>query len=300
MRGSTQMVPAARHDSPRSFDRGRTVSVRRKACRRTIAARRSPARGSRRGGRAHRFRQQRAKAAGRHHRGDRFGRPVAIDEVGLQRVRSCREHRRRCGRVDLSGGRSEDYRRGFAMLFPPDQHARVFDALDATGLVLRHWLAGQFATMTLVGVLSGLVYWWIGLPSPVALGAIAGVTNFVPFVGPFLSAIPPLLLALSINGETVAWTLAAVIVIQQFEGNIATPLIQRRAVCPCRRPWASSRWWCLASCSASSEFSLRCRSPRPFRFSCASSGFGRRCTPTRGARKDLSGWAQTCCFTNTP
>ena len=122
------------------------------------------------------------------------------------------------------------YRRGFAMLFPPDQHERVFDALEATGCVLRHWLAGQFVTMILVGGLSTLVYWWIGLPSPIALGVIAGVTNFIPFVGPFLSAIPPLVLALSMSGETILWTLAAVVVIQQFEGNVATPLIQRRAV----------------------------------------------------------------------
>ena len=122
------------------------------------------------------------------------------------------------------------YRRGFAMLFPRDQHERVFDALDSTGRVLRHWLAGQFVTMILVGVLSALVYWWIGLPSPIALGVIAGVTNFIPFVGPFVSAIPPLLLALAMSGDAILWTLAAVVVIQQFEGNVATPLIQRRAV----------------------------------------------------------------------
>lgn len=122
------------------------------------------------------------------------------------------------------------YRRGFAMLFPPDQQERVFGALDATHLVLRHWLAGQFATMLLVGLISTLAYWWIGLPSPIALGVIAGVTNFIPFLGPVLSAIPPLVFALAMNTETLVWTLAAVVMIQQFEGNVATPLIQRRAV----------------------------------------------------------------------
>ncbi|MDP2354783.1 MAG: AI-2E family transporter [Beijerinckiaceae bacterium] len=122
------------------------------------------------------------------------------------------------------------YRRGFAMLFPPDQHTRVFEALDATNRVLRLWLAGQFVTMVLVGVVSALAYWWIGLPSPIALGLIAGVTNFVPFLGPILSAIPALVFALSIDTQTVIWTLAAVVVIQQFESDVVTPLIQRRAV----------------------------------------------------------------------
>lgn len=122
------------------------------------------------------------------------------------------------------------YRRGFAMLFPPDRQPIVFTALDASDRVLRLWLAGQFVTMLLVGVVSGLAYWWIGLPSPVALGVIAGVTNFVPFLGPILSAVAPLLFALAMDTQTVVWTLAVVVAIQQFEGNVATPLIQRRAV----------------------------------------------------------------------
>lgn len=122
------------------------------------------------------------------------------------------------------------YRRGFAMLFPPDQQDRVFEALDSTGRVLRLWLAGQLVTMVLVGTLSALAYWWIGLPSPIALGIIAGITNFIPFLGPFISAAPPLIFAIAMNMETVLWTLGAVVLIQQFEGNIATPLIQKRAV----------------------------------------------------------------------
>lgn len=122
------------------------------------------------------------------------------------------------------------YRRGFAMLFPPDQHPRVLSALDAAGNVLRHWLAGQFVTMLLVAAISMLAYWWIGLPSPIALGIVAGLFNFVPYLGPVLSALPPLLFALSMDTQTLLWTLGAVVVIQQLEGNVVTPLIQRRAV----------------------------------------------------------------------
>lgn len=122
------------------------------------------------------------------------------------------------------------YRRGFAMLFPADQKPRVYGALDATDDVLRHWLVGQFASMVLVGTVSTLAYWWIGLPSPIALGLVAGVINFVPFLGPVMSAIPPLLFALSMDTQALLWTLGAVVLIQQFEGNVVTPLIQRRAV----------------------------------------------------------------------
>jgi predicted PurR-regulated permease PerM len=122
------------------------------------------------------------------------------------------------------------YRRGVAMLVPPSQHERIFDAMYVTGSALRMWFAGQFAAMLVVGVVSGLAYWWIGLPSPLALGIISGLTNFVPFLGPILGAVPALIFAVAIDLETVLWTAGAAILIQQFEGNVIMPLIQRQAV----------------------------------------------------------------------
>jgi predicted PurR-regulated permease PerM len=102
--------------------------------------------------------------------------------------------------------------------------------MDVTGSALRMWFAGQLAAMLLIGVVSGLAYWWIGLPSPLALGIITGLTNFIPFIGPILGAIPALIFALAIDVETVLWTAGATIAIQQLEGNVVTPLIQRQAV----------------------------------------------------------------------
>jgi predicted PurR-regulated permease PerM len=122
------------------------------------------------------------------------------------------------------------YRRGVAKLLPPSQHARIFDAMDVTGNALRFWFAGQLITMVLVGVASGLAYWWIGLPSPLALATIAAVTNFVPFLGPILGAIPALAFASAMDLQTVLWTLGVVLTIQQLEGNVITPFIQKRAV----------------------------------------------------------------------
>ena len=56
------------------------------------------------------------------------------------------------------------------------------------------------------------------------------LTNFIPFIGPILGAIPALIFALAIDVETVLWTAGATVAIQQLEGNIMTPLIQRQAV----------------------------------------------------------------------
>jgi predicted PurR-regulated permease PerM len=122
------------------------------------------------------------------------------------------------------------YRRGLVQLFPPSQHERVESSLAASGEALKLWLVAQLIAMTAVGVLSSLAFWWIGLPSPFALGLIAGLADFIPFVGPIIGAMPAVLLAFTQDGATVLWTVLAVLVIQQIEGNVIFPLVERRVV----------------------------------------------------------------------
>src|SRR5208337_5588227 len=65
---------------------------------------------------------------------------------------------------------------------------------------------------------------------PSALGAIAALTEFVPYLGPILAAIPALLVAVTGGFDQVIWTLAAYILIHQVEGNLIMPQIQKRMV----------------------------------------------------------------------
>jgi predicted PurR-regulated permease PerM len=122
------------------------------------------------------------------------------------------------------------YQTGTVKLFTPGQHARVADAMSVMASALRLWFAGQIVSMLLVGLLCGLAFWGLGLPSPVGLGIIAGVANFVPLIGPIIGAVPAVLFAFTEGFSVVLWTLGAVLVVQQLEGNIITPLVQRRAV----------------------------------------------------------------------
>lgn len=122
------------------------------------------------------------------------------------------------------------YRDGFVLLFPPDQHQRAGKALDRTGEALRLWLVGQLLSMAIVGVLIGLGAWAIGLPSPLALGLFAFVTEFIPLVGPFLGAVPALLLATAEGWSALLWTVALFVAVQQLESNLITPTVQREVV----------------------------------------------------------------------
>lgn len=122
------------------------------------------------------------------------------------------------------------YRDGLIKLVPPRFHGKTRNALDRTGDGLKMWLVGKLVSMAIVGTLTGLGAWWIGLPSPLALGAVAFLTEFVPLIGPLLGAVPALLLALAEGGQTLLWTILLYLVIQQVESNVITPMVQRRAV----------------------------------------------------------------------
>ena len=122
------------------------------------------------------------------------------------------------------------YRDGLIILFPPAQRDALREAANTTGRALKAWLMGQLADMVVVGVMTGVGVALIGLPSPLALGLIAGLLAFVPIVGSIAGAIPGLLLAAQGGWELMAWTLLVYVIVQQVEGNLIYPFIQKRAV----------------------------------------------------------------------
>jgi predicted PurR-regulated permease PerM len=122
------------------------------------------------------------------------------------------------------------YRSGLVKLFPASQRERVKESLDAVARALKLWLVSQLLSMTCVGVVTGLALWFIDLPSPFALGLIAGIVDFIPFVGPIIGALPAILIASTMSATTVLWTIIAFVVIQQIEGNLIFPMIERRVV----------------------------------------------------------------------
>ena len=80
------------------------------------------------------------------------------------------------------------YRIGMIKLFKSDLQEWAGERVDILGQTMKLWLFGQLLTMLLVGALSGLACWLIGVPGPIALGVISFLTEAIPYLGPFLGA----------------------------------------------------------------------------------------------------------------
>ncbi|MFT3995896.1 MAG: AI-2E family transporter, partial [Asticcacaulis sp.] len=119
------------------------------------------------------------------------------------------------------------YRDGVVRLFPKSQKDRVRDSLNASGKALRQWLLGQLVSMVLVGSLTAIGLSIVGVPSAGALGLMSGLAQFIPIVGPVLSAGPGLLLAASESTQTLGVALLIYVGVSQLEANIITPMVQK-------------------------------------------------------------------------
>ncbi|MBB2167764.1 AI-2E family transporter [Gluconacetobacter aggeris] len=122
------------------------------------------------------------------------------------------------------------YVNGLLRLFPTTHRPTARELLLVAGRTLWAWTTGQALDMFVVGLLSALGLWFIGVPLALALGVVAGLANFIPYIGAFIGAIPAILLGLSVGTREGLMVLGLYTAIQFFEGNVMAPLIQRHAV----------------------------------------------------------------------
>lgn len=122
------------------------------------------------------------------------------------------------------------YSHGIVAMFSPASRPRVREVIDLVETALQRWLLGQLLLMLLVGVLTFMALLIIGIPDALALALIAGIAEIVPYIGPFISAVPALLVALTLGLSPVLWTAATYLLVHLVEGYIAAPLLERHFI----------------------------------------------------------------------
>ena len=97
---------------------------------------------------------------------------------------------------------------------------------DATARLSRYFLA-QLALNIAFGIVIGVGLWWIGLPSPILFGVVAGILRFVPYIGAVLGAVLPLVLAAAVDPgwSMVLATAALFVVVEPIAGHVIEPLL---------------------------------------------------------------------------
>ncbi len=122
------------------------------------------------------------------------------------------------------------YVNGLVRLVPIQRRARARAILAAIASTLRWWTMGQLVDMVVVGVLATVGLRLLGLPLAFALGVLAGLLTFVPYFGAIVAAVPALIVALTINLNTLLWVVGVFLVCHGVEGYIVGPYVQHRTV----------------------------------------------------------------------
>jgi len=127
----------------------------------------------------------------------------------------------------------DTFRRKLIKLAGPSLSSKkiTLQALHEITAQIQRYLQVQLATSAMVGVLTGLALWAIGLENAVVWGIAAAVLNLVPYVGSLITAVASGAVAfLQFGSSNMALLVAgASVVIQTIEGNLVTPWLTSRA-----------------------------------------------------------------------
>jgi predicted PurR-regulated permease PerM len=119
------------------------------------------------------------------------------------------------------------YHRGMISLFPKRHRQRAGEIFSAIADVLRKWLVTQLIAMVAIGSVTTIVLLVLRVKAAFALGVLAGLLEFVPTVGPILSAVPAIAMAFLDSPDKALYVALAYVGIQFIENHLLIPLLMK-------------------------------------------------------------------------
>ncbi len=110
--------------------------------------------------------------------------------------------------------------------YVPVRYREVFlDVRTKTDRVVGGFLRGQILINLFIGVTLWIGFSLLGVPLALTLAFVAALFNIVPYLGPIISSVPAVLLALTVSPWTAVGTLGIIIIANQLEAHVYAPLI---------------------------------------------------------------------------
>ncbi|HJR65981.1 MAG TPA: AI-2E family transporter [Gemmatimonadaceae bacterium] len=122
------------------------------------------------------------------------------------------------------------YHGGLMHLFPHHARKRAGEVLSAMATVLRKWLVTQLIAMLVIGTITTVILLLLDVKAAFALGALAGLLEFVPTIGPLLSAIPAVAMGFLDSPDKALAVAIAYGAIQFLENHLLIPLLMKGGV----------------------------------------------------------------------
>ena len=132
-------------------------------------------------------------------------------------------------------------------VFNEKHSKRILQLVDRSNDTFGKFLSGKIIDSVIIGVLTFIILTIFKMPYVLLISVIIGITNIIPFFGPFFGAIPATIIILFVSPIKALWFMLIIIVIQQLDGNIIGPKILGDSI-------GISAFWILFSLLVAGKF----------------------------------------------
>jgi predicted PurR-regulated permease PerM len=113
---------------------------------------------------------------------------------------------------------------------PVEKRSGARDTWNQVETRLGLWVRGQLILMAAIGTSTTIAYTVLGLPGSLLLGVAAAIAEAIPIIGPFLGAIPALIVAATVSWQLTLVVAGVYVVLQFLEGNVLVPIVMRNTI----------------------------------------------------------------------
>lgn len=117
-------------------------------------------------------------------------------------------------------------RRFFSLFFTEEKLDKAGDYVHRISAIFYKFFFGKAIDSLIIGILAFIGFLFLGVPYAPIMAVITAIFNMIPYFGPFIGAVPPVLIALFMgDGYLALWTALFILILQQFDGNLLGPWI---------------------------------------------------------------------------